>query len=505
MITSCPTFDAWPWCDPSVPLEARVDGLLACFPWSLRMPLALAVAVVRRLPLLRRGALLAAQRCMSSKPFLLSDIGEGIAEVEVLQWFVKAGDNVDQFDKLCEVQSDKATVEITSPFVGSIASLAYEAGDVAKTGTPLLHYVVEGGAEPAAAAKPSEAAAAPISAPEAAAMRTAPAGGGAKVLAAPAARGLAKQHGIDLAMLAGTGKNGHVTKEDVLKVVAGGALAPSAAAALDALAAPAGPAVPAAAGAAATTRPPPAPLAPPPRVASGGVRADVREPIRGIRKAMFNQMTAALAVPTFQFCDEAKMDALMAARMELKEVAAKYGVPKFTLMPLLIKATSLALAEFPILNSSISVDGSEVIVKGSHNIGLAMDTPTGLLVPNVKDVQSKSLLEIAQELGRLQADASAGKLGVADLKDGTFSISNIGNLGGTYTGPVVNLPEVAIVGLGKTRPSPRYDEAGNLVKVSVMQVSWTADHRIIDGATMARFSNAWIGYLEAPATMLLHL
>ena len=134
-----------------------------------------------------------------------------------------------------------------------------------------------------------------------------------------------------------------------------------------------------------------------------------------------------------------------------------------------------------------------------------MDTPTGLLVPNVKNVQSKSLLEIASELGRLQADASTGKLGVADLKDGTFSISNIGNLGGTYTGPVINLPEVAIVGLGKTRPSPRYDEKGNLVKVSIMQVSWTADHRVIDGATMARFSNAWIGYLEKPTTMLLHL
>ena len=134
-----------------------------------------------------------------------------------------------------------------------------------------------------------------------------------------------------------------------------------------------------------------------------------------------------------------------------------------------------------------------------------MDTPSGLLVPNVKDVQSKSLLEIANELGRLQADAAAGKLGMADLKDGTFSISNIGNLGGTYTGPVVNLPEVAIVGLGKTRPTPKYDEHGNLVKMNMMQVSWSADHRIIDGATMARFSNTWIGYLEAPSTMLLHL
>jgi len=197
------------------------------------------------------------------------------------------------------------------------------------------------------------------------------------------------------------------------------------------------------------------------------------------------------------------MDAIMEARTEMKGYAAQLGVPKFTLMPLLMKATSFALAEFPLLNSSVSQDGTQVVFKAAHNIGIAMDTPTGLLVPNVKDVQRKTLLEIASELARLQADASAGKLSMADLKGGTFSLSNIGNLGGTYTGPVINLPEVAIAGLGKTRPSPRYDDNGNLVRRHVMQVSWSADHRIIDGATMARFSNAWISYLESPAKMLL--
>ena len=451
---------------------------------------------------------------LPTNPFLLSDIGEGIAEVEVMQWFVKAGDTVEQFDKLCEVQSDKATVEITSPFVGSIASLAYAAGEIAKTGTPLLHYVPEGAAKAptAVAAVAAPAAAAPASATAAARpAAAATAGGKTKVLAAPAARGIAKQHGVDLAMVTGTGRNGHVTKEDVLIYVARGAALPPRVVAAATSATPAPPAAtqpaaipataPAARSAAKSASPP---LEPPPRAMSGVV-ADRVEPIRGIRKAMFKQMTAALAVPTFSYCDEVQMDALMTARLELKELAAKYGVSKFTLMPMLIKATSLALAEFPLLNSSISADGTELVFKGSHNIGLAMDTPTGLLVPNVKNVQSKSLLEIASELERLQTDASTGKLGMADLKDGTFSISNIGNLGGTYTGPVINLPEVAIVGLGKTRPSPRYDEKGSLVKVSIMQVSWTADHRVIDGATMARFSNAWIGYLEKPTTMLLHL
>ena len=245
-------------------------------------------------------------------------------------------------------------------------------------------------------------------------------------------------------------------------------------------------------------------MAPPPR-AAGATLEDSTEPIRGIRKAMFAQMVAANAVPHFAYCDEVVMDELIACRLALKPLAERYGVAKFTLMPLILKATSCALEEFPILNSSVSEDGTTLIKKGAHNIGLAMDTPTGLLVPNVKDVRGKSLLEIAMELERLQKDAAAGKLGMADLKGGTFSISNIGNLGGTYTGPVINLPEVAIAGLGKARPTPRYDASGALVKQSIMQVSWSADHRVIDGATMARFSNAWIGYLQNPSTMLLHL
>jgi len=199
------------------------------------------------------------------------------------------------------------------------------------------------------------------------------------------------------------------------------------------------------------------------------------------------------------------MDALMEVRQQLKQVALDKGLGKFTLMPLIVKATSLALAEFPELNASISEAGSELLVKGSHNIGVAMDTPHGLLVPNIKDVGSLTLLQVAQELSRLQADAAAGKLSIPDLKGGTFTLSNIGNLGGTYTGPVINLPEIAIAGLGKTRPVPRYDEAGALVRQSIMQVSWSADHRVVDGAMMARFSNAWIGYLEKPATMLLTL
>lgn len=228
-------------------------------------------------------------------------------------------------------------------------------------------------------------------------------------------------------------------------------------------------------------------------------------PIRGIRRAMFAQMTAANAIPHFGYCDEVVMDELAIVREQLKPLAAESGIKKFTLMPLIVKATSLALARYPELNASVSADGTELIVKGQHNIGVAMDTPSGLLVPNIKDVRNKTLLEIAHDLSRLQQDASAGKLAVSDLKGGTFTLSNIGNLGGTYTGPVINLPEIAIAGLGRARPTPRYDGDGNLVRKSVMQVSWSADHRVVDGAMMARFSNTWISLLERPATWLLYL
>jgi len=412
-----------------------------------------------------------------------------------MQWFVEAGDSVEQFDKLCEVQSDKATVEITSPFVGRITSLEYATGDVAKVGKPLLYWTVPGGA--AAVETPALAAAATSAVGITAASRATAAasnGGGSgdsgrRVLATPATRAIAKEHGIDLSLVTGTGRDDRVTKEDVLAHLSGEV--PAATASISTTTAPAAPAARA--------------LVPPPRAVGASAMGDITEPIKGIRKAMMAQMNLANAVPCFLLCDEVRMDNLIACRMQLKPLAEKYGVSKFTLMPLIIKATSMALAEHPLLNSSVSEDGTTLIKKGTHNIGLAMDTPNGLLVPNVKDVRSKSLLEIAADLQRLQTDASAGKLSVADLKGGTFSISNIGNLGGTYTGPVINLPEVAIGGLGKTRPTPKYDADGNLGKASIMNVSWSADHRVIDGATMARFSNTWIGYLENPSNMLLHL
>jgi len=218
---------------------------------------------------------------------------------------------------------------------------------------------------------------------------------------------------------------------------------------------------------------------------------------------MVQTMTAANAVPQLGYCEEINMDALVKLRKELKPIAESQGV-KLSYMPFILKATSNALKQFPSLNAHVTdADCSEVVYKGAHNIGMAMDTPRGLLVPNVKNVHDKSILEIAQELQRLQELGSAGKLGASDLTGGTFTLSNIGSIGGTYASPIIVLPEVMIGALGKLQVLPRYDENMELMPTTVMNASWSADHRVVDGASCARFSNLMKQYIETPSTMIL--
>lgn len=165
----------------------------------------------------------------------------------------------------------------------------------------------------------------------------------------------------------------------------------------------------------------------------------------------------------------------------------------------------MCLHDYPVINSQLSGDREFIVFKGAHNIGFAMDTPQGLMVPNIKNVETKSILEIAAELQRITSEGAEGRLNAADMKDGTFTLSNIGSIGGTYASPVVSVPQVAIGALGKTQKLPRFDSDDNVFAAHVMKVSWSADHRVIDGATMARFSNQWKNYLENPSSMLLGL
>jgi len=421
--------------------------------------------------------------------FTLSDIGEGIKEVTVKEWFVKPGDTVAQFDNICEVQSDKASVTITSKYDGVVTKLYYAVDDIAQTGDPLIDVEIAG--ESGGSGASVETVSVEDNEVEA---ENSPGRRNVKVLTTPAVRRIAMENNVNLADVAGTGKDGRVLKEDILAHVAsGGQSAPAAASprvsAPPPVAAPPKPA------------PPPPPVARPAPVFLG---KDKTEPAGPMVKAMTKTMSEALKIPHFGYKDEIDMSQLVKLRKELKKACEERGV-KLSYMPFIVKACSMALLHFPILNSSYNLEAGTITYKASHNIGLAMDTPMGLLVPNIKSVQQLSVFDIAIELQRLQHTGLAGKLSTQDLSGGSFSLSNIGSIGGTYAKPVILPPEVAIGALGKIYTVPRYSSSGDLVPTPVMNVSWSADHRCIDGATMARFSNMWKGYLEQPSSMVLDL
>ncbi|XP_066979505.1 lipoamide acyltransferase component of branched-chain alpha-keto acid dehydrogenase complex, mitochondrial [Macrobrachium rosenbergii] len=434
-------------------------------------------------------------------PFLLADIGEGIKEVVIKEWFVNEGDTVVQFDEICEVQSDKAAVTITSRYDGVIRKLYYAVDETALVGKPLVDIEVS---------KEDDLVGEEVQEREAIAVGgsnsdtsiesqdfTLPKG---KILTTPAVRRIAMEHKIDLNDVQGSGKDGRILKEDLLSYVErkqSGAQVQKAKAAPAAAPPPPKPSRPAA---------PTPPAAPPTLPPSMPVilGQDKTEVIKGFQKAMVKSMTEAMKIPHFGYCDEIDLTALVGLRKELKAMAEAHGV-RFSYMPIFIKAASMALSHYPVLNASVDDKCEKITYKASHNIGIAMDTSNGLVVPNVKGVQGLTLLEVAAELNRLQDLGMRGSLRTQDLTGGTFSLSNIGSIGGTYAKPVILPPGVAIGAIGKIQVLPRFDAAGNVVKAHIMQVSWSADHRVIDGATMARFSNLWKKFLENPATMTMHM
>ncbi|KAG7393907.1 hypothetical protein PHYPSEUDO_000084 [Phytophthora pseudosyringae] len=473
----------------------------------------------QRLAASRRGFHAGAVTAFPEVPFKLADIGEGIAEVEVLQWFVKSGDDVKQFQNVCEVQSDKATVEITSRYDGVVTKVHYEVGAMAKVGSTLIDIdvdeataaAVQGGGKknkapsgaPAPRKAPTPAAKESVDAPAPAAPTPTPFAAPTPVqsrisiaplrleederlLTSPSVRRLAKEHSIDLHDVEGTGPQGRILKGDLLEYIKVRAAQP-----------------PKAATSAGQTT---AAVQPPAVDGSNAtyLQQDTVMPLTPIQKMMAKSMNAALQVPHFGYADEIRMDALYELRKELKPLAEARGV-KLSFMPFIIKAASLALKHYPLLNATVSESETELTLVAAHNISVAMDTPTGLIVPNVKNVQVKSIMEIAEDVNRLQQLAVAGKLAPGDLTGGTFSISNIGSIGGTYMSPVLMVPQVAIGAIGQIQKLPRYDEEGNVESVRLMNVSWSGDHRVIDGATMARFSNQWKGYLETPVSMLTEM
>ncbi|MCW8092281.1 dihydrolipoyllysine-residue acetyltransferase [Alteromonas sp. ASW11-130] len=420
----------------------------------------------------------------STEDFILPDIGEGIVECEIVKWHVAEGDTIAEDQPVVEVMTDKAVVEIPAKHAGKVAKLYHQQGDIAKVHEPLFALEVENGVD-ASPQKTFEAP--PKTSAEKASKDTQqrwPDGAyeppvviPGKVLASPAVRRIAREQAIDLTQISGSGKKGRILKSDVqqlAKPAADPVSQPSKTSSSTAV----------------------------PTMAKGETRT---EKVRGIQAAMAKQMAASVyTIPHFTVSDELRMDALIALRSQLKPVFEKRGL-KLSFMPFFAKALSLALNDFPIINSQLNDDATELTYFSDHNIGFAVDSKIGLLVPNIKGVQNLTLIEIAEKMQNIIEQAREGKLSGEALKGGTISISNIGAIGGMTATPVINKPEAAIVALGKTQALPRFNEKDEVEKQHIMQVNWSGDHRIIDGATMVKFNNLFMSYLTNPNTMLMHM
>ena len=400
-----------------------------------------------------------------NKDFILPDIGEGIVECEVIEWKVKEGDLIEEDQIVVDVSTDKAIVEIPSMYNGRVTKLYYQESDTAEVHKPLFAIEVEG--EEQSRGQPEDnKQAATVAVPVMEVPVISAAATSDKVLTTPAVRKMARENSLDLATIAGTGKQGRVLKEDVLAYLNQKAGKQTVTVQVNSI-------------------------------------QDRREPIKGVRKIMAERMADSVAtIPHFTFIDELDITELMGLRSDLVKNHSSDDL-KITLMPLFIKALSLALNEFPIVNSRANTEFTELTYLASHNIGMAVDGKTGLLVPNIKNVQQLGLLDVAREVNRLTEAARSGVINPADLAGGSITISNIGVIGGTAAMPIINKPEVAIVALGKIQKLPRFDANNNIVSRSILTVSWSGDHRVIDGGTIARFNKLWKQYLEQPQTMLL--
>ena len=400
-----------------------------------------------------------------NKDFILPDIGEGIVECEVIEWKVKEGDLIEEDQIVVDVSTDKAIVEIPSMYNGRVTKLYYQESDTAEVHKPLFAIEVEG--EEQSRGQPEDnKQAATVAVPVMEVPVISAAATSDKVLTTPAVRKMAREHSLDLATIAGTGKQGRVLKEDVLAYLNQKSGKQTATVQVNSI-------------------------------------QDRREPIKGVRKIMAERMADSVAtIPHFTFIDELDITELMGLRSDLVKNHSSDDL-KITLMPLFIKALSLALNEFPIVNSRANTEFTELTYLASHNIGMAVDGKTGLLVPNIKNVQQLGLLDVAREVNRLTEAARSGVINPADLAGGSITISNIGVIGGTAAMPIINKPEVAIVALGKIQKLPRFDANNNIVSRSILTISWSGDHRVIDGGTIARFNKLWKQYLEQPQTMLL--
>jgi len=401
-----------------------------------------------------------------AREFKLPDIGEGIHEGEVTKWFVKPGDPVKEDDPMVEVMTDKVTVQISSPYTGTVLELRAREGEVVKVGTVLVVFSGESEAPLIRVAQ------APPAVASSARETTHPGGASGTWIAAPAVRRLAKELGVDLAAVQGSGPGGRILESDLRRATSGPATS------------------------AATV--PKSTLS----VAPGG--GEDRRPIHGLRKRIFDKMakSEATAAP-FTYVEEVDMTQLVHLRERLKEVGEKRGV-KLTYLPFFIKAILAALKEFPTLNASVDEERGELVVKRYFNIGIATATDEGLTVAVVHDADRQDLWALANEVERLAQVAKDKKLTLHEVQGSTFTITSLGKEGGILATPIINWPEVAIVGIHRIekRPVARNDQ---VVIRDMMYLSCSFDHRVIDGHVGAAFIASVRNYLEHPAMLFVGL
>lgn len=402
--------------------------------------------------------------------FALPELGEGVYEAELVRWLVKPGDTVKRGQPLVEMLTDKATMEVPAPFAGKVTAVAGEPGAKVRVGQVILSYE---GADAKAEAVPAAAQRAAVAVAE----RPAPAlpangagGGGYIPVAAPSVRHLARKLGIDLARIRGTGPAGRILLDDLAPLISrDGAARPD------------------------------RPSEPPPEYG----RAGTRMKLQGLRRKIAEHLVdAKRRIPHYSYVDECDVTELVRLRHGLREACARIGI-KLTYLPFFCKAVAEALKEVPLMNSSLDEEAGEIVLHDKYHIGIAVATPAGLIVPVARDVDRKDLFTVATEVERLGTEGKAGRARREDLRGSTFTVTSIGGVGGLISTPIINHPEVGIMGVGKVVRRPVYDKDGHLRPADLVYLSFSFDHRVVDGAVGAAFGNAVKRHLEHPAAMLV--
>ena len=428
----------------------------------------------------------------TTKSVKLPELGEGVTEGELIKWLVKPGDSIKPDQTVAEVMTDKATVEVPSPIAGVVKELKFKSGDIIKVESIML--TLEGSATSASITPPTPTPAAhiakPVATPVSSVVATAPVAkaffppvADSKVLATPSTRRLARELNLDINELKGSGLAGRVTRDDVqMASAAGGGLETY-------------------------TNGNSKPLMPTFRAPAGLTPgpAEERIALKGIRKKIAENMQMSKhIIPHFTLMDEAEVTDLVALRESLKEYGEKAGL-KITYLPFVMKALISTCREFPMFNASIDDQAQEIVYKKQFHMGFAADTPNGLMVPVIKNADLKTISQLSAEIMDLSKRARDGKLKPDEMKGATITITNIGSVGGTYATPIINHPEVAILGMYKIQDKIILGENNEIHSIKVMNFTITADHRLIDGAVAANFLKAFIGKIQNPGRLMLDM